>query len=685
MPFLEDHPRRTRCMNPQIKDMTYNTSLFSSEEYDYDAGVLNEDAFSRLKQSWPTHVSMDHSWQRKMCTMQDVFKRFPIESAARFVGVPVATTTSYDEQWLDCPSRVRFSEREIATGWKDAAFYTDDMTGSIFIMFFDKRVLTKAEALTNTIQTIVVCIILASVSMMFSNDANTLVLGPIEKIMGRVRQIAKDPLSASKISEDDFRKEQAAEDKLRQQNKGWQKLQNADSFAEKFIICIDPRFWVPVTIDFAKMIVGLKKKEEEPSETALLERTITKIGGLLGLGFGEAGGEIIAQNMRSGSSAGLRLVAGRRVDAVFGHATVGNFTEAIEVLSDSVMIFVNQVAEIVHGIVDEFGGAPNRNVGSAFLSVWRIAGLSWGGDADMYNNSAADEEPPPELVVRRKVCDIALLAFAKIATAIEKSPTLHEYSKHPALIGHMLGFRVAVSLGLHYGWAIEGAIGSEFKIDASYISPDVNICTAVEGAAVVFGVPLMMTKAFVDMCTASLRTSCRICDHVKMAGSDKPFYLYALDLDREAWEVVESKERNAKAKSESRLKKRLNCELRKRQKQADDYDAAKVFYQDPDIYSARRKYPEAFFRNYGVAFRNYDAGEWEVAREFLEMTQTMLGSLDTPSGVLLNYMAEVGDFQCPSNWKGFRYFNVEEEQNRARQLKAGMASTALHTEAHDEP
>ena len=37
------------------------------------------------------------------------------------------------------------------------------------------------------------------------------------------------------------------------------------------------------------------------------------------------------------------------------------------------------------------------------------------------------------------------------------------------------------------------------------------------------------------------------------------------------------------------------------------------------------------------------------------MTQTMLGSLDTPSGVLLNYMAEVGDFQCPSNWKGYAW------------------------------
>ena len=31
----------------------------------------------------------------------------------------------------------------------------------------------------------------------------------------------------------------------------------------------------------------------------------------------------------------------------------------------------------------------------------------------------------------------------------------------------------------------------------------------------------------------------------------------------------------------------------------------------------------------------------------------MLGTLDTPSGVLLSYMAEVGDFQCPASWKGY--------------------------------
>jgi hypothetical protein len=32
-----------------------------------------------------------------------------------------------------------------------------------------------------------------------------------------------------------------------------------------------------------------------------------------------------------------------------------------------------------------------------------------------------------------------------------------------------------MGFGLHVGWAIEGAIGSTFKIDASYISPNVNL------------------------------------------------------------------------------------------------------------------------------------------------------------------------------------------------------------------
>ena len=36
------------------------------------------------------------------------------------------------------------------------------------------------------------------------------------------------------------------------------------------------------------------------------------------------------------------------------------------------MVFVNEIAEIVHGIVDSFSGAPNKNIGDAFLLVWKL-------------------------------------------------------------------------------------------------------------------------------------------------------------------------------------------------------------------------------------------------------------------------------------------------------------------------
>ena len=36
------------------------------------------------------------------------------------------------------------------------------------------------------------------------------------------------------------------------------------------------------------------------------------------------------------------------------------------------MVFVNSVADIVHGFIDKYAGAPNKNIGDAFLLVWKI-------------------------------------------------------------------------------------------------------------------------------------------------------------------------------------------------------------------------------------------------------------------------------------------------------------------------
>jgi len=44
-------------------------------------------------------------------------------------------------------------------------------------------------------------------------------------------------------------------------------------------------------------------------------------------------------------------------------------------------------------------------------------------------------------------------------------------------------FKVRMGFGLHQGWAIEGAIGSRFKVDASYLSPNVNMAARLEAAS----------------------------------------------------------------------------------------------------------------------------------------------------------------------------------------------------------
>ena len=48
-------------------------------------------------------------------------------------------------------------------------------------------------------------------------------------------------------------------------------------------------------------------------------------------------------------------------------------------------------------------------------------------------------------------------------------------------MANIKNYKLNIGFGLHKGWAIEGAIGSVYKIDASYLSPNVNIaCRLVD-------------------------------------------------------------------------------------------------------------------------------------------------------------------------------------------------------------
>lgn len=93
---------------------------------------------------------------------------------------------------------------------------------------------------------------------------------------------------------------------------------------------------------------------------------------MLTLAFGHAGYRIISQGL-SEIDEDIDIVKScQKVYGIYGFCDIRNFTDATEALEVEVMIFINQISDIVHSTTYSFQGAPNKNIGDAFLLVWNI-------------------------------------------------------------------------------------------------------------------------------------------------------------------------------------------------------------------------------------------------------------------------------------------------------------------------
>lgn len=71
---------------------------------------------------------------------------------------------------------------------------------------------------------------------------------------------------------------------------------------------------------------------------------------------------------------------------------------------------------------------------------------------------------------------MAVFSFIKMIAEIARSQNLQKYKNNEKLKKRIKNYEgVKMGFGLHVGWAIEGPIGSEFKIDASYLGANVNM------------------------------------------------------------------------------------------------------------------------------------------------------------------------------------------------------------------
>eukprot|EP00613_Pedinella_sp_CCMP2098_P055393 CAMPEP_0171890030 /NCGR_PEP_ID=MMETSP0992-20121227/43952_1 /TAXON_ID=483369 /ORGANISM="non described non described, Strain CCMP2098" /LENGTH=899 /DNA_ID=CAMNT_0012517199 /DNA_START=93 /DNA_END=2792 /DNA_ORIENTATION=+ len=406
--------------------------------------------------------------------------------------------------------------------------------------------------------------------------------------------------------------------------------------------------------------------DAELFETSFLEEAVKKMAELLNMGYGAAGAEIIQRNLGLSEGATVEtFIAGRKMDAVFAFCDIRKFTNTTEILQENVLRFVNLIGHVVHSNTIHFKGSPNKNIGDAFLLVWKVNSRS--GKALNVSLPDTSTDLFPGFSSTKDTAEASTLADGALKAMVQTAYDLHHVNTAPmwelkrelvalnvlppdedqgdeehelsasddrmldALIESLVaaGRNVNMGYGLHFGWAIEGAIGSSMKIDASYLSPHVNTAARLEAATKQFGEMILMSGEFVAKLSVSNKQLCRRIDSVYLVGKASATHLYTWDFwtgDDMVWTHPLS--------LLHKLSSSTNMELGVRDESGELVSA----YQ----YCAKFEDGE----------RAYEEGDWTRATARLYECQKILKE-DQPARVLISVMSRF-NFNAPPDWKGSR-------------------------------
>jgi len=452
------------------------------------------------------------------------------------------------------------------------------------VAIFDIRTDTKLEAILSIGKTLFVCIIFALGALFLTQGTSDLVISPIEKMVEAVKEIAANPL-ATHIK------------KL----KGVHEIKGTEPLG-----CWGTR---PI---------------QAPLETRALEDSIIKISSMLSLSFGEAGSLIVHRNLQDGRNLDPML-PGNIVNAVFAYCNVRQFVEVAEILQEDLMLFVNEIAQIVHHVTEARLGSVNRNLGDSFLLVWKV---------DMQC------EHPDYM---ENLGDLSLISVLRLFADLTRSKRLQRYRGHPGLQRKMPQYKVKVTCSMHYGWAIEGAVGTPLKIDALYLSPHVNLAVRLEKACSDYGVPLVFSNSFFEILSADTRVRSRHLDSAML--SNKLVKLFTFDFDLSG--LTRSRPKSYSKSNTKRKRKSMNRNMNDR-----FFKSASLFQRSKTLILLRTMIDPAFIFNYSEAMGAYESGDWKKCQKLLKIGLQTCPE-DQPSHTLLSFLA-AHDFEAPLTWRGYR-------------------------------
>jgi hypothetical protein len=367
------------------------------------------------------------------------------------------------------------------------------------------------------------------------------------------------------------------------------------------------------------------------TELGKLEATVLKLGSLLSVGFGEAGTKAMSSSINGTDLSDILRRKGTQLEAVFAYVEIKKFSEITHVLQDKIVLLVNRIAEIVHGIVDEYNGficKNNTGPSGGFLIMWRLDEL--GGNP----------------VMKTRIAELAVVALSQIKAAVEKCPMLNVYRTHPHLKQVIRDFSVTVTAALHAGSAIEGTTRTEFKLDATYLGKDIDITESLSVlASSTYTADLVLSGSVHDLLSKPFRSNlCREIDRASINDVETSVFVVDLDargLSTQYQHDYAKQALKVRRQTTSRLVEEYEMSQARKDRKAKKLDVA--LYDPLKQFSLQELAIMRSFHNtkrgiivqhlFRKGFLNFLACEWQVAwQAFEKMTRlknegNVIGSL----------------------------------------------------------
>ena len=471
----------------------------------------------------------------------------------------------------------------------------------VSVALFSTRAKMQFLAVMAILKTLFIMCMLIGSSLAFNKDAQIFVIGPIERMMTLVKKLSDNPLDAAI---------------------------GASSYTEEE-----------------------EEARKEGYETALLEQTLERIGQLLQVGFGAAGAEIIGKNMNTGSGKLNPMIPGKKITAIYGFCDIRQFTDTTECLQEEVMVYVNKLGSLTHTLTHSYYGMANKNVGDAFLLSWKVCDGKLEGFTT-FDDLATEEQrlsanehirclaTNGALRIKKQItpsqmADAAVTAFVKCQIDLELANSegnLKCYATYASVIKRFgPGFKIQMGFGMHVGWAVEGAIGSELKIDATYLSPHVEMSDRLEASSKIFLAKLNISHWLVNLCSPGLKDLMRVIAHIRVEGVPIPFKVWTYDVT----DPLRSFGLTTVGINPASGKQDLPD------------------WKHPDYTEIQKSLHPDFLATFRGALAQFADGDWPEAKDTFEHC-LKLKPQDGPTLYTTGFMRSCND-KCPDDWDGTHY------------------------------